>query len=315
MTRVRRSPLGIAQLTVCAAVGLLAHLVLSAVAPPAQAQPSGIRVVVTYSVLGDVVRTVGGDRIDLRVLVAPDSDAHSFEPTPADARALAEAALVFENGLNFETWLDPLFRASRSSATRVVVTQGLEPLAAPELGHRHGDQDPHMWHDVTLAAHMAAVVRDALVAADPANADVYQANADRYLATLAWLDGWVFETVQAIPPERRKIVTPHNTFAYFARRYGFEFTGSALASISTEAQPTAQHLASLVTDIRAAGVPAIFPENVAHQPLMELIAAEADMVLAEPLCTDALGRPESPASTYVDMTIYNVNTLVRYLRA
>lgn len=293
--------------------GLLLALLMLVTSVPAAAQPKPLEVIATFSILGDIVRNIGGEHVELRTLIGPGGDAHTFEPTPADGKALLNAALVFENGLAFEPWLDSLYRASRSRARRVVVSDGLDPLRAIEEGHRHGEFDPHIWQDVSQAIHVAEVVRDALAAADPAHAEAYRANAAAYVATLQALDAWVFEAVAAIPEGRRKIVTPHNSFAYFARRYGFEVVGTALASFSTEAQPSAREIADLVRTIRAQQVPAIFPENVTHRALMESIAADAGVVLAPPLYSDALGPSGSPADTYVSLMTHNVRTLVAYL--
>lgn len=283
--------------------------------PPAAARPEApasprLKVVASFSILGDLVRQVGGERVDLRVLVGPESDAHTFDPSPADTAAVAEAALVFENGLGFEPWFDRLYAASRSSAKRVVVTAGLAGLIRTDKDAR-GEVDPHVWHDVQHAMHMVRVIRDALVQADPANAAAYSANAERYLAELQELDAWIVARVATLPPERRKLVTTHDTFAYFARRYGFVIVGTALGSVSTEAaDPSAAQVAALVQEIKAAGVPAIFAENVSNPRLMERIASVAGVQLAPGLYTDALGRPGSPGDSYVKMIRSNVERIV-----
>jgi ABC-type Zn uptake system ZnuABC Zn-binding protein ZnuA len=295
------------------------------VQPPAPAAPGSpkLKVVATFSVLGDLVRAVGGERIDLRVLVGPESDAHTFDPSPADTIALAEAALVVENGLGFEPWLDRLYAASRSPAKRVVATAGLTDLIHTKGHDDHGDRpgqeahddvDPHVWHDVRQGGHMVGVIRDALVQADPANAATYRANAERYLAELQALDAWIVERVATLPAARRKLVTAHDTFAYFARRYGFTIVGTALGAATTEvADPSAAQIAALVREIKAAGVPAIFAENVRNPRLMERIASEAGVQLVTGLYTDALGRPGSPGDSYVKMLRSNVERIVAAL--
>jgi zinc/manganese transport system substrate-binding protein len=154
------------------------------------AKSGGLRVVATFSILGDLVRNVGGDNIELRTLVGPDGDVHTFEPTPADSVALANASLLFENGLEFEPWLDKLFVSSGSKATRMVVTNGLERLITTATNrtdapaHRHGEIDPHVWQDPINTLHIVQAIRDALAQADPANARTYRANAERYTAEL-----------------------------------------------------------------------------------------------------------------------------------
>lgn len=282
-----------------------------------------LRVIVTYSVLGDMVRNVAGDSAEVVTLVGPDEDAHTFEPTPQDGIALVQAQLIFENGVDFETWLDKLYASSRSQAKRVIVSQGLELRQADpdhqsgesiEPGHEHED-DPHLWHDVQYAIHMVAIIRDELCEADPAHAEQYRANSNAYLDRLAELHQWVIQEVDQLPAVRRKLVTNHDTFGYFAARYGFTVVGTALSSVSTEASdPSAAAFVKLVTDIKSAGVPAIFAENIHNSKLMERLAEEAGVKLAPPLYTDALGPPGSAGDTYEKMMRHNVTTIVDALR-
>jgi zinc/manganese transport system substrate-binding protein len=281
-----------------------------------------LQVIATYSILGDLAQNVGGDMIELTTLVGAGSDTHTFEASPADLAALTQADLILENGVGFEGWLDDLYAASESTAERVVVTEGLALLAAGEEHeleeegeHEHGDNDPHVWHSVANAIGMVRTITDALAEADPANAETYQANGEAYIAELQALDQWVFEQVEQLPAERRKLVTSHDTFSYFAERYGFEIVGTALGSISTEtADPSAGEMAELVETIRAAGVPAIFAEEVASSEVMAQIAAEAGVTLGPPLYSDALGEPGSEGDNYINMVRYNVTTIVNTLR-
>ena len=185
---------------------------------------------------------------------------------------------------------------------------------ADEHGHHHSEFDPHVWHDVANAMVMVEAIRDALSAADPAYAAGYAANADAYLAELAELDGWVTAQIKSIPPQRRKLVTAHNTFGYFAQRYGLEVIGSALSSLSTEdADPSAGELAALIEEIRAEGVPALFAENVSNPDLIERIAQETGITVGEPLYTDALGAAGSDGATYIEMVRHNVTAVVAAL--
>lgn len=185
---------------------------------------------------------------------------------------------------------------------------------ADEADHQHGEFDPHVWHDVTNAMAMVETIRDALSAADPDNAAVYAANADAYLAELAELDAWVVEQIESIPPERRKLVTAHDTFGYFAQRYGLEIVGTALGSLSTEVgDPSAGELAALIETIQAEGVPALFAENVSNPALIERIAQETGATIGEPLYTDALGAADTAGATYIDLVRYNVTAIVTAL--
>jgi ABC-type Zn uptake system ZnuABC Zn-binding protein ZnuA len=406
--------------------------------------------------------------IELTVLVSPGGDAHTYEPTPRDSAALAEADILFENGLEFESWIDDLYAASGSTATRVAVAEDIsdlissdghshdeedpvahacehfddapetvtadatdatstvsipddhthyivsladgagavglsraedaevsfflgsdvlfavsqagaavepelvEPVATEERaaiaivytfdlapgdyavsfgpgagasvalvweeashshsegeehghsegeehaegeehGHSHGEYDPHVWHDPNNAMVMLEAIRNALVGADPDNATTYARNADAYLAELEELDAFVQEQVATLPEERRKLVTTHDTFGYFADRYGFEVVGTALGITTEASDPSAGKIAALVEAIRVTGVPAIFAENVSNPALMETIAREVGVELAPTLSTDALGEPGSEGATYLEMVRYNVTTIVTAL--
>lgn len=313
--------------------GLLAGCSASPAAAPDREQgaPAGadrLPVVATFSIVGDVVRQVGGGRVAVTELVGSGGDAHTFEPTPEDGRALAQAKLVYEVGLGFETWLDDLFTASGSAATRVALGEKLATRTMAEGEqhaeseehaegdeHGHGDIDPHVWHDVANVIAITEQVRDSLAAADPAGAATYQANAAAYIAQLQELDSYIKAQVESIPAERRKLVTTHDTFGYFAARYGFEVVGTGLGSLSTEvADPSPAALAKLIGAIRATGVPAIFAENVSNPRLMEQIASEAGVRLGPPLYTDALGEPGTPGATYIGMMRANIDALVAALR-
>lgn len=291
--------------------------VVAATAIPA-AGTFRLRVVATFSVLGDIVHNVAGDLVEFTTMVPAGGDAHTFDPSPADNVTLVEADLVFENGLGFESWLPDLFTAAGSRARRVVVTEGIDLLSSTDDEHEDEDQneefDPHVWHDVDNVLHMVERIRDALITADPANANAFRANAETYIQQLKQLDAFVVERVNTLPAERRKLVTTHDTFGYFARRYGFEIVGTALGSASTEvADPAAGDIAALVEQIKATGVPAIFTENIESGSLTESIAHEAGVELAPVLYTDALGGPGSEGETYEQMIRYNVETIVTAL--
>jgi ABC-type Zn uptake system ZnuABC Zn-binding protein ZnuA len=291
-----------------------------------------LKVVATYSILGDLVQTVGQDKIELRTLVGPGQDTHTFEPSPSDGVALVEADLIFENGLEYETWLDDLYAASGSKAERVVVTAGLTARAMEEEhegeheeehgeergeedahGHEHGAHDPHVWHSAANAIQMVKNIRDALAQADPENAEAYEASAGAYIAQLQDLDTWVFAQVRTLPQDRRKLVTTHDTFGYFAARYGFEVIGTVLPTTTEGAAPSAQELAALVETVKAAGVPAIFAENVSSNALLNQVANEAGVKFIVSLYTDALGPPGSDGDTYLKMMRSNVTKIVTAL--
>ena len=322
--KVKRTGGGIGRVLILA-LGVLFVPVLTACGGEAEGTGDGpVNVVATYSILGDLVENVGGEEIELTTLVGPNGDAHTFEPAPSDNAELAEAEVVFENGLGFEPWLGDLYASSGSEAARVMVTDPIEPLtvAVEEQGHEedaheeeeHGEVDPHVWHDVDNAIVMVGSIRDALSEADPENAESYGRNAKAYVSELETLDAEVREEVGSIPEEDRVLFTSHDTFGYFAERYGFE-VDTALASASTEAgDPSAGQTAELVEKVERSGVPAIFADNVSDAGVMKGIAAEAGVELAPPLYTDALGEPGSEGGTYVKMVRYNVSTMSEALQ-
>lgn len=274
------------------------------------AQIAPLKVVATFSILGDLVHNVGGDQIDLAVLVAPDGDTHTYEPVPSDSVTLASAALIFEDGLGFETWLNDLYTASGSKAVRVVVTQGITP-GTITVGDEAGETDPHVWQDVYNSIRMVEIIRDTLSQTDPANAVTYQMNANNYLVQLAQLDTEVLQKIATLPPDQRKLATDHDAFGYFANRYGFHIIGTALGSLSTETgDPSAAHIAQLIQDIKAAGAPAIFAENNTNPQIMQQIAQQAGVVVGPPLCSDALSPADGVCPTYVDFIRYNVTSIV-----
>ena len=289
-----------------------ANTAAPAAAPAATAIAKKLDIVASFSILGDLIQNVGGDRVAVRTLVGPGGDAHTFEPSPADGVALAEADLVFENGLGFEPWLGDLYTSSGSQAPRVVVTERIEPVKI-EAGSEHGEFDPHVWSDAGNAMRMVEAIRDALVKADPAGAAVYKANAEQYLAEIKTLDDFIVAETNKLPQERRKLVTSHDTFGYFARRYGYEIIGTALGSTTETADPSAGAIVALVEQIKAAGVPAIFAENVQNPGLMDRIASEAGVKIGPTLYTDALGEPGSAGDTYLKMMRYNITSIVTAL--
>jgi zinc/manganese transport system substrate-binding protein len=306
--------------------GLLALVSLPLAARAQTPVAAPLQVVATFSVLGDLTQAVGGDSIHLTTLIGPGVDAHTYDPSPADLATLEQADVIVENGLGFEPWLDNFLGSTNFQGARIFASDGITPRHADESehedeaghdeGHVHGNDDPHIWHSVPNAIVMVENIRDGLAAADPDRTAVYDANAAAKIADLEALDTWVREQVATLPEDRRRLITSHDTFGYFADTYGFQVVGTALGTLSTEAgDPSARQIAQLVAQIREAGVPAIFAENVANPGLMEAIAAEAGVVLAPPLYSDALGAPGTPGDTYDGMMRSNVDTIVQALSA
>ena len=288
----------------------LAWLFLAAIAfaaPPAGAEPRApLPVVASFSILGDFLREVGGDAVRVSVLVGPDGDAHVYEPTPADARKVSEARLVFVNGLGFEGWLDRLVAAADAKSRVVVASAGITPLKLD------GGLDPHAWQDVANAGRYVENIRDALKSADPERAPVYEARAAAYLATLAALDKEVASAIAAISSQRRRIVSTHDAFGYFSARYGLEFI--APQGVSTEAEPSARDIAHIIDAARREKVAAIFLENISDPRLAQRLAKESGVTLGGELYSDALSKPDGPAPSYVAMMRHNVAELTKALR-
>jgi zinc/manganese transport system substrate-binding protein len=283
-----------------------AMLVLAA--GPAGAQDK-LKVVATFSILGDFVRQVGGDRIELTVLVGPNSDAHVYSPSPGDAKKIADAKLVITNGMGFEGWMSRLVKASGSKAPLIVATKGIKPrkTAGHGHGHDHGDADPHAWQSVANAKTYVGNIRDGLVAADPNGRAAYEANAAAYLAKLDALEREVREAVQRIPADRRKVISTHDAFGYFKEAYGIDFV--APQGVSTETEASARDVAKIITQIKRQKIPAVFMENISDPRLIKRISDETGARIGGTLYSDALTDEKGPASTYIDMIRHNIKAL------
>ncbi|MET0923270.1 MAG: metal ABC transporter substrate-binding protein [Xanthobacteraceae bacterium] len=282
-----------------------AGLALLMTAGPAPAQDK-LKVLATFSILGDFVKNVGGDRVEVATLVGPNSDAHVYAPAPADAKKVADAKVVIVNGLGYEGWMSRLAKASGSKAPVVVASKGVKERKAPG-GHGHGGADPHAWQSVANAKVYVANIRDALVAADPAGKAAYEANAAAYLGKLDALDQDVKAAVAAIPADRRKIISTHDAFGYFQQAYGVEFI--APQGVSTEAEPSARDVARIITQVKKQKIPAVFLENIADPRLMERIAQESGARVGGKLYSDALTDAKGDAPTYLDMMRHNIKQI------
>lgn len=281
----------------------LACMALVACGLPARGET--FKAVASFSILADLVRNVGGSNVDVAMLVGPDSDAHVYSPTPKDARKVAEARLIVINGLGFEGWLPRLVQSSGSKAGIVTATEGIVPL---RLGSA---ADPHAWQSVGNAKVYVANIRNALAAADPANAGQYRANADAYLARLDALEREVRDAIAKLPPARRKVISTHDAFGYFAAAYGIEFV--APLGVSTESEPSARDVARIISQIRQAKIPAVFLENFTDSRLMQRISAETGAKVGGMLYSDSLTGEKGDAPTYIDMVRHNIRVLTRAL--
>lgn len=272
-----------------------------------------LKVVASFSVLGDLAQQVGGARISVHTLVGPDADAHVFQPTPADAKTIAQANVVIVNGLGFEGWINRLVKSSGYRGAVVVASKGVKAIKSTEEGHHdHGDDlDPHAWQDLSNVLRYVDNIAQALIAADPAGESTYVANANRYKQEISTLDGELKSALKAIPAARRKVVTTHDAFGYFARAYGVAFLSPV--GINTEAEASAADIARLIKQIRREKIPAVFMENISDPRLIERIRQESGARIGGELFSDALSPADGPAPTYLDMMRQNAKALTAAL--
>jgi zinc/manganese transport system substrate-binding protein len=286
---------------------------------PARVAAAPVKVVATFSVLADMVREVGGERVTVTSIVGPDGDAHVYEPTPLDAKAITRADLLVVNGLGFEGWLERLAEAAGYGGPIVVASTGIvpramaDPAAGVGHGHDHGAIDPHAWQSLANGGLYVANIVKALQAVDPEGAAIYEDNGTAYRAEIAALDRELRAAFASLPEERRRIVTSHDAFGYFADTYGIEVI--APQGVSTESEASAADVARLIRQIHAERIPAVFVENVTDPRLVEQIGRETEARVGGSLYSDALSSPEGPAPTYLAMFRHNLATLLAALTA
>lgn len=272
-------------------------------------------VVASFSILGDVVAQVGGPRIALTVIVGAGSDAHVHQPTPAQARAVGAARLVFSHGMGFEGWMPRLLRSSGFKGTHVLVSEGLQPLRGAASGGRHGhahDIDPHTWQSVPAVVHHTGRIADALCGADAAACPHYRERAAAYVQRLQALDEEIRQAWAGVPAAERQVVSSHDAFGHYAARYGVRFL--APQGISTEAEASAKGVAQLVRQIKAERIRALFVENIADPRLLEQLGRETGVRMGGALYSDALSPPDGPAGSYEALMRHNTRLMVQALR-
>ena len=282
---------------------------LLAAFPAFAAEP--IEVVTTFSILGDITQRVGGDRIKVHTLVGPNADAHVYQPTPADAKAIAQARLVVVNGLGFEGWLERLIKSSGYRGKVATATNGIRTLQRSAHDH-HDNVDPHAWQDLSNALIYVDNIGKALGEIDPSGKTSYQANVEKYRQEIGALDTELRKTFNSIPKSRRKVVTTHDAFGYLARAYGLDFI--APVGINTDAEPSAADIGRIIKQIRRDKIPAVFVESISDSRLLERIRQESGAKIGGTLYSNALSKDDGPVVTYLDMMRHNANTLVEALK-
>jgi zinc/manganese transport system substrate-binding protein len=273
-----------------------------------------LKVVATFSVLGDMVSTIAGDRVDLVTIVGGDGDTELYQATPADARTLADADLLVENDINpeFEPWLEGLIKVSGFKGTRLVASKGAKIITeAEEEGHEPGagvpKSDQHAWHDLANGAIYARNIGAGLAAADPANADFYKTSADAYIAEIKQTDAWAKTEIAAVPKSKRRVITSHDGFEYLGKAYGIRLIPAR--GWVNDREPSADDIARLVKQIRDDKVKAVFVENMNDPRVIERVAQEGGAEIGGTLYSDALSKPRGDADTYLKMARHNIATL------
>ena len=322
---------------------LAAAIACAFVGPQAAAQAEPLQVVASFSIIGDFARNVGGDRVQVQTLVPVNGDAHVYEPKPTDVVAFKKADLILENGLQFDPFMQRLAKASETKAPLITLTQGVTPLKNTEDGHDHeghdhdhghaghdhdhdhdhaahdgkepaghhdhGEYDPHAWQSVPNAEIYVKNTADALCKVDAAGCETYKANAGAYTAKLQALDKDIRKRIDALPKDRRNVITSHDAFGYLGSTYGLTFLAPEGTSSDTEA--SAADVAAIIRQVREDKGAAIFMENISNPALIKQIAKEGGVAVGGKLYSDALSGPDEPAATYLGMMQYNVDTIVK----
>ncbi|CAM8625036.1 LraI ABC-type metal ion transport system, periplasmic component/surface adhesin [Comamonadaceae bacterium] len=272
-------------------------------------------VTASFSILGDLVRVVGGDRVVVTTLVGANEDAHVFEAKPADAKTLLASKLVVTNGLGFEPWAGKLIKASGYKGETVVASKGVKPRHmegeqghGAHAGHAHEEADPHAWQNPNNVALYVRNIAAGLAKVDAAGAATYQTNADAYVKELQALDAWAKAQIATIPGDKRKVITSHDAFGYFAAQYGVKFL--APQGLNTETEPSAKQVAQLIKQIQREKIRAVFVENMSNPKLIAQLSKDAGATLGASLYADALSNADQPGATYLQMMRHNVTQLV-----
>ena len=297
---------------------LAACIAGAALLPCASFAAEPVPVVASFSILGDLVRVVGGERVSVTTLVGPDEDAHVFEPKPTDAKALVQSRVLVINGLGFEPWAQKLAKSAGYKGETMVASKGVKPLAMAEekghegKGHPHDEADPHAWQNPLNVVLYTRNIAAALAKTDPAGATAYQANASAFVKELQALDAWAKAQFAAIPADKRKVITSHDAFGYLAAQYQIGFL--APQGVSTAAEPSAKEVAQLIRQIQREKIRAVFVENMSNPRLLAQLGKDAGVTVGPALYVDALSAAGGPADSYLRLMRHNVTQLAAGMR-
>ncbi len=267
-----------------------------------------IKVVSSFSILGDIIKNIGQDRIKLTSIVGPNGDAHVYEPTPNDSLLISDADIIFINGLSFETWFNRLVQASGYRGPIVIASEGIP--AHKMIDSSLSDKvvpDPHVWGNVQYVMVWVENIRDAFVSFDPKHKDIYIKNASNYLKKLKKLDRWIHSKFQEVPPKNCKVITAHDAFNYYEKAYGIVFLSPQ--GISTVDEPAASDMVDLIAQIKKEGIKTIFVENISNQKLIQQLSSETGAKIGGVLYSDALSPEGEPGETYIKMMRSNTNMI------
>lgn len=276
-------------------------------------------VVASFSIIADMTREIGGDRVEVVSLVGPDQDAHVFQPSPADIKKVSAAKVLVVNGLGLEGWMTRLDKAANFRGVTVVASKGIKTRQAPEEEHAesdhdhdHVDVDPHAWHDPARVQTYIRNISAGLIQADPAGKAEYQRRASEYAAKVQALDAWAKQQFASVPAAKRKMLTSHDAFGYLGEHYQLQVL--AIQGVSTEAEASAKGVAQLTRQVRNERVKAVFMENMTDARLLKQLSTEAKVQIGGKLYADALSGPKGPAASYLQLMRYNVETIMKSFR-
>ena len=285
---------------------------------------NSLQVVAVESFLADIVQNIAGERLEVETLMPSGLDPHSFEPTPKDVAKISDSDILFINGAGLEEWLIDIIETLPDNQLIIEASAGLESRTQAEEDHEEGEvdeeegehdheYDPHFWLNPLLVVKYVENIRDGLISIDPEGTAVYTANAENYIQQLEELDQYIEEKITQIPVDRRLIVTNHESFGYFADRYGFTVVGTILKSVSSGASPSAQQMAELVDQMRSSGASAIFMETGSNPELAEQLSNETGIKVVYDLYTHSISEEGGNAPNYIELMKYNVEQIISAL--
>jgi ABC-type Zn uptake system ZnuABC Zn-binding protein ZnuA len=268
-----------------------------------------ILAVSTITVINDIVKNIGGDKVDARSICQVGIDPHMYQPKPADPRLVSQSDIVFINGLTLEHWIEEMIKNAGGEKIEVTVTEGITPLT-DESGY--GDPDPHAWFNVEFVKVYAKNIADGMIKVDKENEEFYKTNLNDYLIKLDTLNNWIKEEIKKIPEKQRVLITSHDAFRYFGEAYGLEVHG--LQGISTEAKVRTEDVKNLIDLIKERNIRSVFIETSVNPKLLEQISSETGATIGGTLYSDSVGDEGTPEGTYIGAVIHNVKTIVEALR-